>query len=186
VSESVFAQIRRACAEVVERARSVRVESQALAALAEDLARDAPTGAHPDPAHHPKGDRQARLSYVLVLDAINFGSGYFPYLRKRETMSGYFTVATCLRERFEANGPWQAPELAALSARDCADWLGQDLAIADVAELMGLYARALNDLGGFLTDRYAGRFDGPVRGHPGALLQARAAHRRRSGRRLRG
>ena len=162
MSESVFAQLRQACAEVVQRARSVRIEPQALAALADDLARDAPTGAHPDPAHHPTGDRQARLAYVLVLDAINFGSGYFPYLTKRRGMSGYFTVATCLRERFEADGPWRAPDLAALSARDCADWLGQDLAVAHVAELMGLYAGALNDLGGFLTDRYAGRFDGPV------------------------
>jgi hypothetical protein len=162
VSESVFAQLRRACAEVVARARSVRVESGALGALAESLAREAPRPAHPDPARHPKGNRPVRLAYILVLDAINFGSGYFPTLRKRPGMSGYFTVAACLRERFEAHGPWRADELSALSARDCADWLGQDVAVPAVAELMGLYARALNDLGGFLIERYAGRFDGPV------------------------
>ncbi|MEZ5167114.1 MAG: hypothetical protein R2695_11730 [Acidimicrobiales bacterium] len=34
---------------------------------------------------------------MLSLDAINFGSGYFPYLRKRPGMSGYHTVASSLR-----------------------------------------------------------------------------------------
>jgi hypothetical protein len=162
VSESVFAQLRRACAQVVERARRVRLEPQALAALAGELARTPPTQPHPDPAHDPRGDPDARLAYVLVLDAINFGSGYFPYLAKRPGISGYFTVANRLRERFEAGGPWNARELAGLSARDCADWLAQDLAVPEVAELMGLYARALNDLGSFLIERYAGRFEGPV------------------------
>jgi hypothetical protein len=170
----VFAQLRRACAEVMERAVSVRIEARALGALAEALARPASGEGPPDPAHHPKGDPEARLAYVLVLDAINFGSGYFPYLAKRAGLSGYFTVATCLRERFEADGAWSARELTRLTARDCAAWLGQDLAVPQVAELMGLYARALNDLGDFLLERYAGRFEGPVaeaRGSAGHLVE---------------
>jgi len=162
VNESVFAQLRGACARVVERARCVRIDPQALAALAGELARTPPTQPHPDPAHDPRGDPDARLAFVLVLDAINFGSGYFPYLAKSPGISGYFTVATRLRERFEAGGSWNARELARLSARDCADWLAQDLAVPEVAELMSLYARALNDLGSFLSERYAGRFEGPV------------------------
>jgi hypothetical protein len=37
--------------------------------------------------------------------------------------------------------------------------LGQDLEAKDVAELMTLFARALRDLGGFLMERYEGRFE---------------------------
>ena len=43
------------------------------------------------------GSDEAAAAFVITLDAINFGSGYFPYLRKRDGMSGYHTVATALR-----------------------------------------------------------------------------------------
>ncbi len=42
--------------------------------------------------------------YMLTLDAINFGSGWFPTLRKRPGCSGYFTVAWALADRFRARG----------------------------------------------------------------------------------
>ena len=52
---------------------------------------------------------------MLTLDAINFGSGWFPQLRKREidgrALSGYFTIAWALTDRFRARGPWTAAEL---------------------------------------------------------------------------
>jgi hypothetical protein len=36
---------------------------------------------------------------------VNFGSGYFSHLRKRPGLSGCFTIAAALKERFEAWGP---------------------------------------------------------------------------------
>ena len=42
--------------------------------------------------------------FTLTLDAINFGSGWFPTLRKRPGCSGYFTVAWALTDRFRADG----------------------------------------------------------------------------------
>ena len=44
-----------------------------------------------DLAHRPLEDPDATLAYVVTLDAVNFGSGWFPELRKRPGMSGYFT-----------------------------------------------------------------------------------------------
>ena len=41
---------------------------------------------------------------MLALDSINFGSGWFPTLRKRPGCSGYFTVAWALADRFRAAG----------------------------------------------------------------------------------
>ncbi|MEA2438811.1 MAG: hypothetical protein QOH76_235 [Thermoleophilaceae bacterium] len=89
--------------------------------------------------------------YMLTLDSINFGSGWFPTLRKRPGSSGYYTVAWALADRFRAHGPWTNDELRELDAASVAEVLGQDSS----HELMELYARALRDLGTFLGDRSA-------------------------------
>ena len=90
-------------------------------------------------------------TYLLTLDAINFGSGWFPTLRKRPGCSGYFTVAWSLADRFRDVGPWCNAELRALRAEELGSLLGQR---AD-HELMALYAQALRSLGAFLGDRDA-------------------------------
>src|SRR3954454_14522923 len=50
--------------------------------------------------------------HLLQLDAINFGSGWFPTLRKRPGLSGYRTVEAAFRE----HGPWDNDELRRLDA----------------------------------------------------------------------
>ena len=60
----------------------------------------------PDPdAHLTTGTREELAAFWLTLDAINFGSGWFPTLRKRDGRSGYYTVATGVRDRFADAGP---------------------------------------------------------------------------------
>ena len=88
---------------------------------------------------------------MLVLDSINFGSGWFPTLRKRPGMSGYFTVAASLADHWRAGRAWSAAELRALTGSDVAAVLGQE----PDHELMELYAEALRDLGRFLGARRA-------------------------------
>jgi hypothetical protein len=154
-------RIRRACAEVARRARHVRVDADALPRLA-DAWRERRAPPTLDPAHHYVGPPQDTLAFVLTLDAVNFGSGWFPHLRKRPGLSGYFTIATSLKEHFERHGPWRAEQLARLDAADCAAIFGQDLGAPEPAELMGLFARAWNELGAFLLERYGGRFAGPL------------------------
>ena len=51
---------------------------------------------------------------MLVLDSINFGSGWFPTLRKRPGMSGYFTVASSLTDFWRASGGWSARRTAGI------------------------------------------------------------------------
>jgi hypothetical protein len=82
---------------------------------------------------------------------VNFGSGWFPTLRKRSGSSGYFTVAWALADRFRAHGPWTPAQLRALRTDEVADTLGQPRD----HELMALYAQALRALGRFLGDRDA-------------------------------
>ena len=155
MSETVFERIRAASASVMERARDVAIDGQALEALAEELA-DGPPPPAINPAHHYVGEPVETLAFILVLDAINFGSGYFPFLQKRSGLSGYFTVATSLKDEWESTGAWDAVTLTKLCAADCARVIGQDVSIPEVAELMALFARALNDLGALLEAKFGG------------------------------
>ena len=103
-----------------------------------------------DPERHfLDGPREAVAAYLLTLDAVNFGSGWFPTLRKRPGCSGYYTVAWALADRFREAGPWSPGELLAIDASQVAATLGQEPA----HQLMGLYARALRELGDWLGKR---------------------------------
>jgi hypothetical protein len=141
------------CDEV--RAHAARVASGAqLVKIDVDRLDDVEPGPAPalDPQRHfLDGPRDEVAAYLLALDSINFGSGWFPTLRKRPGCSGYFTISSALADRFRAYGRWSNPELRALRATDLASVLGQDPG----HELMALYARALNDLGAWLGDRDA-------------------------------
>ncbi len=159
---SVFAEVRAAAARVMERARSARIDEAALAALAGRLLATPPPPPAWDPVAHHVGTPASRLAYVLTLDAVNFGSGWFPKLRKRPGLSGYYTVAMGLKDRFDEAGPWSAAELGKLTPGDLAAVTGQSLEDPEVAELMALFARALNDLGTLLTARHGGRFEALV------------------------
>jgi hypothetical protein len=101
--------------------------------------------------HYLEGSPEDVARYLLTLDAVNFGSGWFPTLRKRPGCSGYYTVAWGLADRFRAQGPWSNAELRALTEFELAAVLAQERG----HELIGLYAEALNDLGAFLGERDA-------------------------------
>ncbi len=159
--EPLFARVREAAAEVARRARHVRIENEALEELAGLLARERPAQPSLDPAQRGLADEASTLAYVITLNAINFGSGWFPHLAKRDGLSGYLTIAGALRERFEREGPWTAAELQRLRPEDCARLFGQTLE-PPVSELMALFAQALNELGAFLAREHRGRFAGPV------------------------
>ena len=105
-----------------------------------------------DPVRHFLDGSPADVAaYFLTVDSVNFGSGWFPTLRKRAGSSGYFTVAWAIADRFRAHGPWTPIELRALRTQEIAETLGQP----PDHELMALYAQALRALGTFLGERDA-------------------------------
>ena len=138
--------VRDSCRRIAQDARSVRIELDRLG----DVAPGPPPALDPE-THYLEGSRDDVAAYLLTLDAINFGSGWFPTLRKRPGRSGYFTIAWGLADRFRAHGPWSPGELRGLEASDLAVVLGQD----PDHELMELFAQALRDLGTFLGERTA-------------------------------
>lgn len=149
-------EVRSAAAEVARSARWVRVRSEGMAAHAAGLAADE-VPSQLDPSVHFYGAPEETAAFVITLDAINFGSGYFPHLRRRDGRSGYFHVARSLKEAFELRGPLGPADLERLTAEDCASIFDQP-SEGPAFELMGLFARALNDLGRFLDERHRGSF----------------------------
>jgi hypothetical protein len=99
---------------------------------------------------------------VITLDSVNFGSGYFPHIRKRPGQSGYHTVATAWREHFDRTGAPTAASLGTITTEDCAAIFGQPLDEQWPRELMSHFAVALRDLGGFVERVGHGRFLGVV------------------------
>ena len=140
----------------MERARFVAIDENRIEAYAEGL-RGSPAGAEPPPA---AGEREAVAAFAICMNAINFGSGWWPTVRKRPGHSGYATMAAGVRDRFTARGPWSAEELAAIDAAMIAAVLGQE------AEhpLMAQFAEALRDVGGHLLAENGGRYLAVVEG----------------------
>jgi len=158
MTEGVLDRVRKRCREVAEEAIHVRIEESRISAYAAAIAAARLTLPQMDPSSHFLGREEGTVAFFLTLDAINFGSGYFPELSKRPGRSGYYTIAVSLNDYFQAYGPLDPRELVALTAIDCARIFGQDVAKPAAGELMGLFARALNGLGEELLRRFDGSF----------------------------
>ena len=170
-------ELRDACAAVVERASSVRVDVAAIAPYAASLPLEPleppeplepleplqppepleplePPDAGSGPPAPALEGREALAAYWLALDAINFGSGWFPTLRKRDGRSGYRTIEHGLRSRAAHDGPWTAAELRRIDAPELSVLLEQEPG----HPLPALFARSLRDLGAHVALEYGGSF----------------------------
>jgi hypothetical protein len=149
--------IRAAAARVAAGARHVRIVEAAIEPYAAALPTESP------PAPDLEGATlEDRAAFLLTLNAINFGSGWFPTLRKAPGTSGFRTVEAGLR----AHGPFTADELAGMTPATIADTVGQDPG----HELMGLFAAHLRELGARVRDEHDGSFLALARADDGSAV----------------
>jgi hypothetical protein len=134
-------QVRRHCAEVAAAARWVRIDAGA------GTVSGGVAGLDPQ-LHLLDGDPEDVARYVLILDTINFGSGWFPTLRHGSTNAMTQRLTAAARRD---GGPWAAGELRAMTPAAIAAVLDEDAG----HPLMALYAEGLRELGTFLGDRGA-------------------------------
>src|SRR5215212_5979911 len=109
-------EIRAACAQVAGVARHVRIVDAAIPAYATTLPAESP----PAPDLAPGATDEERAAFGLQLNAVNFGSGWFPTLRKPAGLSGFRTVEAGLK----AHGPWTAQALSEVDAAEAAATFG--------------------------------------------------------------
>jgi Potential Queuosine, Q, salvage protein family len=148
-------RVRAACAWVAGRSRSVEIEADRIEEYAAGLATRAKGGDSSPPA-----DRGQAAAFAICVNAINFGSGWWPTIDKRPGHSGYATMAAGVRERFDLLGPWQPQELVEIDVVAVATTVGQDPA----HPLMGQFAAALRDLGARLLADHDGSYLALVEG----------------------
>jgi hypothetical protein len=155
-------RVREHCAAVAASARHVAIDL--------DAAGRVEPGPEPvlDPErHYLEGSREDVIAYMVTLDAINFGSGWFPTLRKRPGCSGYYTVAWALADRFREKGPWSPAELRGVSAAELEAVFSQEPG----HPLIALFAEALRALGAFVG---AGTFTDVIERADGSALRLAA------------
>jgi hypothetical protein len=152
----VLDRIRHACAAVAADAIHVRIDDERLRSYLAEYEIEPPDQPY-EPACAPLDDDESTTALVIQLDAINFGSGWHPVLRKRAGLSGSRSMAACWRDHAAREGVLEAYELTELTAADCARVFEQD-PNGPATELMVLFAQSLADLGHYVDDQHGGRF----------------------------
>lgn len=152
----ILDSVRRRCREVALGARSVTIDTSSLAGYAASLPPDEMALPKMDPAIHYLHHDRDSVAYFLTLDAVNFGSGYFPDIFKNSRRSGYRAIAAALTRHFQRHGAIPPARLRLLEPADCARIFRLDPADPLALQLMELFAGALNELGTFLCDRFGG------------------------------
>jgi hypothetical protein len=133
-------EVRRHCAQIAASARHVTIDLDAPIAL------DGLAGLD-ETLHYLEGSREDVARYVFILDAINFGSGYFHEI---DTTTDAITERLTAHAR--AEGPWTPEQLHSIGAEQ----VGATLGLEPSHRLTRLYAEALNQLGGWLPDNGVG------------------------------
>lgn len=151
----VLDSLREVCGWIAGRSSSVRVVDDRIAPYALQLGDlEALTPALRVSSSKSQEQREEEAAFWVTLDAVNFGSGWFPTLRKRSEPTGYRTIAAGIRRRFDQCGPWSPAELTAITRTELARWLDQD----PEHELVGLFVESLRDLGAHV-ETFAGLVD---------------------------
>jgi hypothetical protein len=140
----LYDDVRQHCAAVAGAARWVRIELG-------DLVPEAGIAGLDPAVYRLDGTPEEVAQHVLIADAINFGSGWFPTLHPYGENITDGMARRLARHARERGGSWTAAALRALDAPAVAAVLEQDAA----HPLMALYAEALTELGAFLGNRTA-------------------------------
>lgn len=147
-------RVRAASRAVAERSRAVGLDRRRLRALASAIEAAELVPPPLDPEVHWLGHGRESVAFLITLDCVNFGSGWFSEIGQGPR--SYFDVARALRARFERRGPFTAAELEALDPEGAAELFGAAREDRAARELTGLFAAALNQLGRLARSRFGG------------------------------
>lgn len=159
-AEPLCARVRRQAAKVAEGADLVSIREDAVAGYTAMLLSTYSLVTEIDSAHHflAAEDAERTAAYMLALDSINFGSGYFKLARARGIDLEYQVIAEGLKKSFEARRFDHAAAWVQMTAADFHALLGvpkgRDAAL-DM--LMSRFARHLADTGAKIATEYDGK-----------------------------
>lgn len=145
-------RVRRAVAALAEQAELVRIDHDALDALAATIDPSPPA---PYDEERWEGTVADRAMAVVAWNAVNFGSGWFPHLVKLPGRSGARTLATRWHEHCDEHGVPDAGWLTGVTADEVAEVFAQPRD-GEIGPLLELFAAAWNELGAHLMAHHDG------------------------------
>lgn len=150
---------------VAEKSRLVRIDIQALTRFARKLLGDEIKVPPWDPCYHFCDGTEETVSFLLVLDSINFcfwpphGKAKWEIEYKSEKLSGYYAMAASLTKAVESGiSVTSSAYLANLSSNELKNIFGGKGEL----QLMGSRVQILNELGQVLIEDFDGKAHGLV------------------------
>lgn len=153
----MLTRVLQSCCETVDVSRDVAIDKGALADFAQQIAPLLP-GKMVHSSHHLSGSREEVTAYFLVLDSLNFGSAFLRYIQPYRGETGYFAIATSLRDWFQVHGIPDARDLTTIRPSAMFRIFGQNPANENLALFMHWCARALRQLGQYLESEFDGQY----------------------------
>ncbi|HEY8192004.1 MAG TPA: queuosine salvage family protein [Alphaproteobacteria bacterium] len=161
LAADMFDAVRLGFETVAAAAEHVKIRFDRIPDYAKNLRALPPQDTY-DLEHHYLGTPEATAAYSLVLEAVNFGSGYKSLLAQEGFAfiddSLYFTVSTRLKHHFIDHGPLTASVLAAMTVGECAALFGLNTAKPAGKDMAELFTASLQELGSHITAHYRGSF----------------------------
>lgn len=150
-------RIRAAAQQTAEQADFIKIRKDLIADYTESLLAKYPLITEMDDNHFPS------VSYVMALDTINFGSGYF-----RQELT-YAKVARALKTAFEQNKMNTADKWAAADINDLRDLFSTTPGLHD--ELLNHFVRHLNMTGTIISRTYNGKVENMLEEAKGSAVR---------------
>src|ERR1035437_4546658 len=147
------------CAWVAEQAQFVKINRGKIPAYADFIIGKYPVITEMESEHHyVTGDRETKAAYILALDSINFGSGYFHIAQECGVTLEYMVIAGGLKQSFE-RGAFRLPEQwAHITANDFSQMLSVPLGLnSDLDNLLESFQRHLREAGERIVAEYNGK-----------------------------
>ncbi|PJB69905.1 MAG: hypothetical protein CO093_09265 [Alphaproteobacteria bacterium CG_4_9_14_3_um_filter_47_13] len=161
ISQNIFDDIREGFKIVASLSSHVHIRKDRISSYARTLSKVTLNNVLDDDNHY-RGTLENMTAYYLILDCLNFGSGFKLHLAKEGTElkngSIYFTASTGLKNYIEKNGVPTVQNLININATDIAEIFGCNINGEYSQRFANLCVSSLRDLGTDITQKASGSF----------------------------
>lgn len=160
--DNLFDKVRQGYKTVADMAQHVKIRTDKIAEYADSLPSKAPDNVFDDQHHLSSADDESIAGYTLILDSVNFGSGYEPHMLAEGwnliDNSIYYSLSTRLKKYCEEHGVVSPQDLCNFSAEDCIKIFELNENGHYCREFAGLCALSLRELGQAVAWQYGGTY----------------------------
>lgn len=152
-------QVREMAAFVAQKADFVGIREERIGAYTAELLKRYPVITSLDAQNHflSEAAPAATAAFVLALDSVNFGSGYFRVAKEAGVSLEYSFVASSLRRAFSESRMNTAEKWLSATAEDMHDIFGIPQGrLRQLDRLMGHFADHLGTTGQYIVESYGG------------------------------